>query len=433
MESAWIGGLCLILLFVLIFVGMPVAVAMGFIGILGYWVICGGKATASMIGMIPWSKTTLYSFTVIPLFVFMGNLVFHAGFGRDAFRVARTWVGQLPGGLAQATILGCAFLGAATGSTTAAAATMARIAVPEMKAWGYDKNLATGTVASAGPLASMIPPSITIVLYGMVNEQPIGKLLIAGILPGFLTAGIFMAMIGLRTWRNPQLGRALPGVGWSDRLSSVKGIGGILLLFLCVMGGIYGGIVTPTEAGAFGAFGALLLGVVMRRLTLQNLWKSMIDTARTMGMLFAIIVGSFLFTYMFAASRVPVLGAEWVGGMEWPPMMILLLILAFYIFLGTFMPPVAMLFLTMPTIFPITVALEWDAIWFGILIIHVIEMGMITPPFGLTLFATKAVVTDVSMKDIIKGVIPFFYANLVVLAILITFPIIATYLPGTMK
>lgn len=433
MSPALIGLLSVFALLLLIFFGMPVAFATALVGIAGIWIITGWQATASIISIIPWEKVTIYTLTVTPMFVVMGNLTFHSGFGRDAFQSARQWVGQFPGGLAQATVLGSAFFGAATGSTVAAAATMGRIAVPEMQRYGYSPALATGAVAAAGPLAAMIPPSIGMVLFGMVTEQSVGKLLIAGYIPGFLNALVFMGVIFLRCWRNPSLGDSMPAVSWKERLLAIRGLGGIFVLSLFVMGGIYTGVVTPTEAGALGAAGALLLGFATRRLNLRSLWASLLDTANTVGMIFATLIGAFLFNALFALTRLPQMSANFISALPVSPIGILIAIMVFYIILGTFMDPIAMLFLTMPTIFPIAVAMGWNPIWFGILFIHVYEIGMITPPFGLTLFATKAVVPDVSMEDIIRGIVPFLLADIVVLALFITFPDIILFLPNTMK
>lgn len=432
MDPGLVGLLSFAILLILILLGMPVAFAMALLGIIGFWIIGGWPATVSMVGMIPWNKVTMYSFTVVPLFVLMGNLAFHAGFSRDVFDSARKWVGQFPGGLAQATVLGSAFFAAATGSTVAAAATMSKIAVPEMERYGYDRGLALASVAASGTIASMIPPSIAMVLYGMVTEQSIGKMLIAGIFPGILMAASYMTQIILRTWLNPSLGGAMPGVSWKERFIAIKGVVGIAFLFLVVMGGIYTGIVTPTEAGALGAAGALILGFATRRLSLRGLWESLLDTAKTIGMIFCICMGAFVYNALFAYSRIPDMGAEFISGLPVPPIGILIAIMIFYIILGTFMDGVAILFLTMPTIFPITVAMGWNPIWFGILFIHVYEVGMITPPFGITLFATKSAIPTASMEEMIRGIVPFLVADMVSLALLISFPAIALFLPSVM-
>ena len=421
------------MLLILILLGMPVGFVMAVVGFVGYWIISGWGGALHMIGMVPWEKVTTYTFTVVPLFVLMGNLAFHCRFGREVFETGRDWVGHLPGGLAQATVVGNAFFGAATGSTVAAAATMAKIAVPEMEKYGYQDGLAVSSVAASGTMASMIPPSVAMALYGMVTEQSIARLLIAGILPGLLMAFSYLTQIGIRCHFNPKLGPAMPPAPWKKRFISLKGIAGIGAIFLIVMGGIYTGVCTPTEAGALGASGTLVLGFASRRLKFANLWEALKDTAKTVGMIFAIAAGAFIYNALVAVSRIPDMSAEFISSLPLPSIGILIAIMIFYLILGTFMDGAAILFLTMPTIFPIVVSMGWDPIWFGILFIHVYEMGMITPPFGLTLFACEAVLPNVNAREIMIGRVPFIFSDLCVLTILICFPQIALLIPGLMS
>lgn len=421
------------LLLMLLVQGMPVGFVMALVGFVGYWMIAGFDGALHMIGMVGWEKVTSYTFTVVPLFVLMGNLAFHCRFGQEIFDAARAWVGHLPGGLAQGTVIANAFFGAATGSTVAAAATMAKIAVPEMEKYGYQNGLAVSSVAASGTMASMIPPSIAMALYGMVNEQSIARLLMAGILPGLLMAFSYTSQIWLRCYLNPKLGPALPAVTWKERLISTKGVAWIGAIFVIVMGSIYTGICTPTEAGALGASGTLILGFASRRLTLTTLWEALRDTARTVGMIFAVAAGAFIYNGLVAVSRLPDISAEFMSSLPVPSIGILLAILFFYLILGAFMDGVAMMFLTMPTIFPIVVSMGWDPIWFGVLFIHVYEMGMITPPFGLTLFACEAVLPNVNAREIMIGRVPFIFSDLCVLTILICFPQIALLIPGLMS
>ena len=432
MDAILIGVYSLIVLLILLILGMPVAFAMAVVGFVGYWIVGGLDASFQVIGMIPWEKVTTYTFTVVPLFVLMGNLAFHCRFGREVFETGRQWVGHFPGGLAQATVVGSAFFGAATGSTIAAAATMAKIAVPEMKKYGYEDGLAVSAVAASGTMASMIPPSVAMALYGMVTEQSIARLLIAGILPGLLMAFSYLSQIYLRCYLNPKLGPAMSRATWKARFLSLKGILGIGTIFLIVMAGIYTGVCTPTEAGALGAAGTLVLGFATRRLKISSLWESLLDTAKTVGMIYAIAVGAFIYNGLIAVSQLPDVSAAFISSLPLPSMGILISIMIFYLILGTFMDGIAILFLTMPTIFPIAVSMGWDTIWFGILFIHVYEMGMITPPFGLTLFACQAVLPSVDSKAIMYGRIPFIFSDICVLALLLSFPQIATFLPSLM-
>lgn len=433
MDPALVGSLSIVALLTLIFLGMPVAFCMGLLAIIGLWMLGGWPVMTSILGIIPWQKATMYEFTVVPMFVLMGTLVFYCGFGRDAYYACRQWVGHFPGGLAQATILGNTFFAASSGSSVAATATFVKVAVPEMRRYGYDTKLVTGSVAAAGPLAAMIPPSITLVVYGMVTEQSIRQLLIAGFLPGLLLALSFIVHIHWRTWRNPSLGGAMPRATWKTRILAIKHIWGVAVLFLIVMGGIYSGIITPTEAGAVGAAGAALVGFVTRRLRLHELWVSVTDAAKMMGVLMAILVGSFLYNTLLTYSRLPNMAVELLTGLSIPPAGILAGILILWLILGCIMPPLAVLFLTMPAVFPLTVAMDWNPIWFGILYVATTEIGCITPPFGLTLFAAKASLPDVSMDTIIRGSLPFLIPEMVVLVLLVIFPQIALFLPNLVK
>jgi C4-dicarboxylate transporter DctM subunit len=433
MDPSIIGVYAFILLLLMMAFGLPVAFAMAIIGFLGYWVIDSFQHALNMMGFLPWEKVTNYTFTVVPLFVLMGNVAFHSRFGKEVYETGRNWVGHFPGGLAQATVVGNAFFGAATGSTIAAAATMAKIAVPEMRKYKYQDGLAISSVAASGTMASMIPPSIAMALYGMINEQSISKMLIAGIFPGILMAISYLTQIYLRCYLKPEIGPAMPRASWKMRFNSLKGVAGIGIIFLIVMGSIYTGLCTPTEAGSLGAIGAILLGFFLKRLTIRTLAESLLDAAKTIGMIYGIVIGAFIFNGMVAVSRIPDISADFIAGLPIPPLGTLIVILFFFLVLGTFMDGIAMMFLTMPTIYPIVVAMGWDPIWFGILFIHVYEMGMITPPFGLTLFATQAVITDASTKEIMYGRVPFIISDLCVLTLLISFPQIATFLPSLMK
>ena len=433
MSPEFLGLLCFAALIVLIFSGIPVAFAMAITGIVGLWMVSGWQSASALLGMVPWDKVTVYSFTVIPLFVFMGNLFYHADFGRELYSAARKWLGHWPGGLAQATVLGNAFFGAACGSTVAAAATFSKVAVPEMLKYKYDKSLATASVAASGTMASMIPPSIAMVLYAMVTEQSVGKLLIAGILPGLLEACSYIVQIGIRCRLNPRLGAAMKPSSWKERIFALKDVWSIGFIILLVMGAIYSGICTPTEAGALGACGALAIGVLSRRLNIISIWQSMLETAKTVGMIFAIIACAFIFNSMVAVTQLHMMAVEFVTALPIPPMGILICIMVLFLILGTFMSGLAILFLTMPVLFPVVISMGWHPIWFGCLFVQIHEMGMITPPFGITLFAVRASLPDVSMQDILRGILPFNIADCIVLGLMIAFPQISLFLPNAMK
>jgi len=380
MDPALIGWLSIPALLLLFGLGMPVAYAMLVVGFVGYFIVAGPTRALANISVTPYSSVAVYTLSVIPLFVLMGNLAYRAGFGQDTFWAARQWVGRFRGGLAMATVLGCALFGAISGSSVANAVTFGKVAVPEMRAYGYSRRLAAAAVAAAGPLAAMIPPSILMVVYAMLTDQSVGKLLIAGYLPGFMTAGIFVVAIYLMTLRNPNLGPAVLGITWRDRISALKGVWSILLVALIVMAGIYTGIFTPTEAAGIGAAALLLAGVACRRLDLRGLWDALLDTAKVTGMIFAIVVGVFTFNFLIALTRLPNRAGEFINGMGLSPIMLLIAVMILYLILGCFMDTLAMVFLTMPVIFPIIVAQGINPIWFGILLVQNAEIGMITPP-----------------------------------------------------
>ena len=417
---------------VLLFLGVHIGIALGLVGFAGMIVLTGERGAVNFIGSHPYTFTASYLLTVVPLFLLMGYLAFHSGITRDVFYAARVWLARLPGGLAMATVAGSAAFGAACASSLAAAAAMGRIALPEMKRYGYDQKLATGAVAAGGTIASMIPPSVLMVLYGIMTEQSIGRLLIAGFLPGVLSAFNFMLMIWLRVKRNPQLAPTAAGVTWWERLTSLRGIWGILVLGGLVMGGIYIGIFTPSEAGAIGAFGAFLIALATRKLTWDNLIDSLSETTRTTAMIFFIAIGAALFVGFLAVSRIPFVFAEFVAGLEMPRIIVLAGFAVIYIILGMLLDPLGLLLLTIPIIFPAAMALGYDPIWFGVIIIKFLEIGLITPPVGLNVYVVKGVAPDVPLEDIFRGIGWFFVTELVTLALLVAFPSIALWLPQRM-
>ena len=434
MSPILVGVLSFFVLIAALLLGIPLAMAMATIGIIGYVLISGMDGMLGMVALIPWSKATHYTFTVVPLFILMGNLIFSARFGEDLYKVARKWVGHLPGGLAVTTVLACTGFAAACGSSTATAATMAKIAVPEMERYHYSRRLSLGSVASAGTLAIMIPPSIAMVLYCSITNQSVGKMFIAGILPGLLMAfSYIVGAIVLQCRLHPERGPAAERSSWRERFQSLYKVWGVLAISLVVMGGIYMGIFTPTEAGALGSIGALILGVGSGRLNLERIKNALLDTARTTGMIFLIVIAAFMFSSQFTVSQLPQELARWVIGLDLPPLAVVIAVIVMYIIMGTFMETIPLIFLTVPIVFPMIDALHVDPIWFGVITIHCIEMGMITPPFGITLFATQASIPGSKLEDIIRGTVPFLIADVIVLVILIAFPEISLFLPGFMK
>jgi tripartite ATP-independent transporter DctM subunit len=366
------------------------------------------------------------------MFILMGSFAYHIGLSSDAFFAAQKWVGHLPGGLAIATMAGGAVFAAVSGASVASAAAFGKIAVPEMRKYGYDPGIACASVVAAGTLSPLIPPSIMLIVYGISTEQDVGKLLIGGALPGLLSALNYSLMIILWGKLRPQLVPAFPVSSWRERWKGLKATWAVLMLIVIVIGGIYSGLFTPTEAGAVGAAGTLVLGFMRRRLTKRIIWDSLIDGARTSSMIFIIVIGAFIFVQFLAYSRVPIGISEYIVGMDVPPIVVLILICCMYLILGCFMEGFGMLLLTIPFIFPTTQSLGYDPIWFGVIVVKLIEIGMITPPVGLNLFVVKGTVPDVPLETIIRQSIPFVLTDFLTLALLIAFPQIILVLPNMM-
>jgi len=428
-----VGWILLAAMIAVMFIGLPIAFGLLLVGIVGYWVLSGADKTFLMLGAVPYSEITSYPLTVVPLFILMGNLAYQAGFAHKLYETAEKWVGNIPGGLAQATIVGGAAFGAACGSGLASCATLAKICIPAMRKAGVDDRLALGSVAGAGPIAQMIPPSIIMVVYGFITEQSIGKLLIAGIIPGLIAAAVFMVMIYIRCRLNPRLAPLLSErVSWKQRIVALRHSWGIAMMALIVIGGIYTGIFTPTEAGALGASGTLVLGLLSRQLSLGNFKNAVMDSTKTAAMIFLIIIAAFLFSYFMGISRIPTNVSDFIVGLNVPPLVILIGVLLLYIIAGMFIDMLAFAFLTLPIIFPAIVAIGYDPIWFGVITAHMFEIALITPPFGLNLFIIRSIVPDKSMKEIIGAVGWFVAMDMVTLAIYVAFPEVATWLPSLM-
>ena len=417
----------------MVILGSWIGFAAATVGLIGVWFIKGAGAMASLSGFLPYSTAASFSFSVIPLFILMGYFAFHAGLTGDLFKTARQWFGHMPGGLAIATTFAAAGFGACTGSSTAAAAVMGKVAIPEMTRYKYDPTLTAGAVAASGTMASMIPPSVIIVIYGVLTEQSIGTLLIAGFLPGISEALLYSGMIYFRCLLNPKLGAALPAASWRARFVSLKGTGGMLLLIVIILGGIYGGVFTPTEAGGIGAFGALLMAFFSGKLTWTVVRNSLLDTAKTTAMIFATLIGVLIFLRFLALSGVTTAFTSAMLALPWPPLAILFVVLGIYVFLGMFVSATGMLMLTLPLVFPVITGLGYDPIWFGIIAVRMCEVAFITPPVGMNVYAVKSVVPELAVEDIFKGTFWFLAMDIINIMLLIAFPAIALWLPSTMQ
>ncbi len=432
MDPLILGLLGLGAIFVLVVLGMRIAFATALVGFVGLWVIKNMGVAASVVGFLPHGIVAHYSLSVIPLFIIMGYYAFYAGLTDDVFFTARQWVGHLPGGLAIASVFGCAGFAACTGASTASAAIMGRVAIPEMRKYGYHPRLAAGVVAASGTLASLIPPSVILVIYGIITEQSIGALLIGGFIPGVISAAIYAGMIYTRVKISPELGQVQPKASWKERFVSLRRTWGVLLLIFLVIGGIYSGIFTPTEAGGAAAFSAFLMALFMRRLTIERLKESLLETGRTTIMIFSIIVGVLIFVRFLALTGLPSSFAEFILGLQIPRLLILLMILSVYVFLGMFLDAIGMLMLTLPIIFPAVVSLGYDPIWFGIIAVKMCEICLITPPVGLNCYIVRSVAPDIPLEEIFRGIIPFVAMDILTVALFIVFPQIITFLPSHM-
>lgn len=433
MEPLTIGFITAGVFVILLVLGLQVAFAAFLTGFLGLWMLKDLGVATEILGIFPHALSTKYGLSVVPLFILMGYLSHHAGLTRDIYATARAWVGHLPGGLAIATTYGCALFGAVSGSSTAAAAVFGKIAIPEMDRYGYDRKLSTGVVAASGTLAALIPPSALVIIYAILAEQSVGKLLIAGILPGIISALIYAQMLYIRVRLNPRLGRPQPPAPWKERFISLKGIAAVPIIFIVVIGGLYLGIFTPTEAGAAGAFSILIFALVTRRLTSWSQFKeALLETGQTTVMIFLIIVGVLIFMRTLALSGVSITFIEYFSGLAVPRLVILLGLLGIYVVLGMFLTATSMLILTVPLIVPVVTTLGYDPIWFGIIVIKMAEICLITPPIGLNVYVVRSVVPDTPVEDIFRGAMPFFFMDVLTVALLIAVPQIITILPELM-
>ncbi|MCC6947238.1 MAG: TRAP transporter large permease [Bradyrhizobiaceae bacterium] len=429
------GSLGCILL--LIGLRVPIGVAMGSVAFVGFWYLRNFNVALSAIRDTPFVFAANWDLSAIPMFLLMGAIAGNSGIGTALFRAAVAWFGSLPGGLAVATNWACAGFGAASGSSVAAAAVMARLAIPEMLKRKYDKGLATGVCASGGTLDALIPPSITFIIYGIFAEVSVAKLLLAGIFPGILTAVVYMIMIVGRAWLNPAV--APPVVFedraalWRERWASLAEIWPVGLLILGVIGGLYWGVVTPTEGGAAGAFLAVMIGVVRRKLSWAGFVDSFIDAIGTTAQLFFVGIGAVLFTRFLALAGTGELLTQLIGEWSVDPLLLIIGTSLIYVVLGMFLDPLGMILLTIPVFVPMFSALGMDLVWFGVLVVKFIGIGLLTPPVGFNVYVVKNVVGDqIPLETIFKGCFWFLGCEVVIMIILIAFPEISLFLPSTM-
>jgi C4-dicarboxylate transporter DctM subunit len=429
MITALLGFLAV---FALAFLRIPLAVAMSVVGLVGLGLLRGWQPAYASTSQVIFETGFHYVLSVIPLFVLMGNFVARAGMAKELFTAANAFVGHRRGGLAMASIIASGGFGSICGSSIATAATMTRVAYPEMTAHGYKPTLATGAIASGGTLGILIPPSTVLVIYGIITETDIGKLFVAGILPGVVAIACLCLAVVFVTWRDPSAGPPAKRFSWRERLAALRGIWGVALLFALVIGGIYGGVFTATEGAGVGAAGAFLFALLRGTLSLRVLLDILIESTRTTAMLFMILIGAMIFTNFINFTSMPAELRDYVLQFSPTPLMVIVMMMGIYLVLGMVMEELAIVLLTIPVFFPIVVGLGFDPVWFGILIVTVVEIGMISPPVGLNLFVINSLLPNVNLGVLYRGVWPFVAADVVRLGILIAFPIIALWLPGMM-
>ena len=427
-TTAGIVGIgVLLLLFVLKF---PVAFSMALVGFAGFAYLMGFNPAVGLLAQDIFETFSSYPLSVIPMFILMGNFAYASGISQRLFNTAYAWVGHFRGGLTIATVLACSGFAAICGSTAATAATMGQIALPEMKKYGYDDKLATGTVAAAGTLGILIPPSTIFIVYGIMTEGSIGKLFISGVLPGAILTLFFVLTVACLCIRHPELGPPGEPVPWARRFRAFSGIVEAVVLFAVTIGGLFLGWFSPTQAGAIGAGGALLIGAGRRQISWRGFLDSCKEGLRTSCMVLLIITGATLFGHFMAVSTIPFMLADWIGGLPLPPMAIMGVIIFVYFLGGFFMDSMALVVVTIPIFFPLVMKLGFDPIWFGVIIVLVAEMGVITPPVGVNVFVIKGIAQDIPLHVIFRGIFPFLGGLIVLTLLLMIFPQIATYLPS---
>ncbi len=432
MSPTVIGIIGIIVLILVFFSRMPVAYVMTLIGFLGYSYIRGGSPGLTLLSRDFYDVYSSYGLTIIPLFILMGQIAFNAGISRRLYESAYKFVGSTKGGLAIATVGACTAFGAVCGSSPATAATMATVGLPEMKRYGYGRALASGSVASGGSLGMLMPPSVVLIVYGILTEQSIGALFVAGILPAVFMTGWFALAVVIYCWKYPKEGPAGDRFTWSQRFRSLAETGETLLVFVLVMGGLFLGVFTPTEAGGVGAAAVTLVALARRQLTWQGFVKSLYETLRTSCMVLILIAGATVFGHFLAVTRIPFSVAQAVGGMDAPGWVIVAMICLVYLIGGCFIDAMALIMLTIPIFYPIVVELGYDPIWFGVIIVLVTQMGVITPPVGINVYVVNGIDQDIPLETIFSGVIPFLLALVVGTGFIIAFPQIVTWLPRLM-
>jgi tripartite ATP-independent transporter DctM subunit len=429
MTVAFVGFAVLL---ALVFLRLPIALAMGAVGFVGFAYLSDWNwiAALSMVGQRAITTTQNYGLSVVPLFILMGNLVSRAGLSGELYAASNAFLGHRRGGLAMATIVACGGFSAICGSSLATAATMSKVAMPPMRRYGYADSLAAASIAAGGTLGILIPPSVILVIYGLMTETSIRELFAAGFIPGIVGVLFYLAAVQFVVIRDPSAGPSGERTDWTQRRQALRGVWGTLLLFVIVMGGIYGGVFTPTEAAGIGAGGALVIAAMRRAMSLRALFEVLSDSARTTATLFTVLIGALIFSSFVNRAGLPDGLRDLVTGFDLAPIVIVLLILLIYIVLGCVFESLSMLLLTIPVFFPLVESLGFSMVWFGIIVVVVTEISLITPPVGLNVYVLSGVLRDVSTATVFRGVTPFWCADILRLALLVFVPVLSLFLPN---
>lgn len=432
MSPVVVGIIGFVALFSLLALGLPIGVGMAVVGFGGLWYLISEGAAIVKLGIIPFEVMTNWGLATLPLFLLMAHIVFASGFSRDLYGVAAKWLGHQRGGIAMATVGGCAGFAAVSASSLATAVTMGLVALPEMKRYNYDPALSTGCVAAGGTIGQMIPPSAGLIMYGIITGTSIGRLFAGGLIPGIIEAAFYIITIYILCRWKPSLGPRGPGYSLKEKVMSFASCGELIGLIILVLGGIIFGWFSPTEAGAIGAAGAIVFSLFRRRLNWEKFKNALVETMKTTGMLYGILIGAFVFKYFMAVTHIPFVLADFVGGLPLPPLAIMALIMVVYLFLGAVMDALTMILLTIPIFFPLAMSLGFDPVWFGVILVGMTEIGLITPPIGMNVYAISGIAPDVPITTIFKGVIPFLIADVCRMALYLLVPAVVLFLPSLM-
>jgi len=433
MDAVTVGTLGMIGMLIAVFSGVRIIYATALVGFLGLMHMRGWNVAIGISGFIPHAETSHYSFSVLPLYILIGHLAYHAGITQSAFYAARQWFGWLPGGLAIATVFAAGGFSAVSGASTACAAVFARVAIPEMLRYGYNRSLAAASVAAGGTLDALIPPSALLVIYGLLVEESIGDLLLAGFIPGAVSALGYVLVVLYQVWWNPSLGARATDTNWSERIRSLPGTIPIVGVITIILLGVYTGWMTPTETGAGGAMIVFVYALLRNSLKFKELTHALLDTAKTTAMIFSIVWGILIFVRFLGYAGLPAAFAEWLANLPVDRVIILIVILAFYVILGMFMDGIGMLLLTLPVVHPALIGLGYDSVWLGIIVTKMIGIGLLTPPVGLNCFVVAGVRPDIPLQTVFRGVLPFVISDMTVVALFIIWPEIVLYLPHSLR